>query len=188
MTEPVLTFKSPEKWRTWLAKNDKLFTGVWLSLRKKGSPQEGLTYPEALDIALCYGWIDGQKKGGDEHFFLQRFTPRAKRSIWSKINCGHIQRLIDAGQMQAAGLAEVERAKADGRWEAAYLPQSRSTMPDDLKAALDAHPKAKAFFAKLSSQNRYAILFRLQLARKPETRARKLEAFVKMLIEEKKFH
>jgi len=188
MTEPQLTFDSRQKWKRWLAQNHNKSSGVWLSLRRKGSPEKRVTHTEALDIALCYGWIDGKVTAGDQHAFLQRFVPRSKRSIWSKINCQNAQRLIETGQMQAAGLAEIERAKNDGRWDAAYEPSSRATVPDDLQAALDANPKAKAFFAKLSSKNRYAILFRLQLARKVKTRARKLQGFVKMLAEEKTLH
>jgi uncharacterized protein YdeI (YjbR/CyaY-like superfamily) len=136
---------------------------------------------EALHAALCFGWIDGQARGGDDSFYLQRFTPRRARSIWSKRNRDFVTALIESGRMQPAGLREVERAKADGRWDAAYDAPSTATVPDDLQAALDASPAAAELFAGLSSQNRYAILHRVQTAKKPETRARRIEKFVAML-------
>jgi uncharacterized protein YdeI (YjbR/CyaY-like superfamily) len=188
LTEPVISFRNRREWKQWLEKNHGTAKGVWLSLCKKSHEETGLTHPEALDLALCYGWIDGQRRAGGQHSFLQRFVPRARRSIWSKVNQGHVQRLIEAGEMHAAGLAEIERAKTDGRWEAAYEPQSRATVPADLEAALDGNAKAKAFFTTLSSQNRYAILFRLQLAKKPETRARKIQEFITMFAERRTFH
>ena len=150
-------------------------------MAKKDSGIESVRYPEVLESALCFGWIDGRRQALDERYFLQRFTPRRSRSKWSRINRETAERLIAEGRMAAAGLAEVERAKADGRWEAAYHGQKSITVPDDLQRELDARPKAKAFFAELSSQNRYAILYRLQDAKKPETRARRLEKFVGML-------
>ena len=133
-----------------------------------------MTYAEALDVALCYGWIDGQRNSFDEQWFLQRFTPRRPRSNWSKVNCAKVERLIEEGRMQPAGLAEVERARGDGRWDAAYDAQSKATVPDDLQRALDDNPAAAACFATLNSQNRYAILYRIQDAKKPETRARRI--------------
>ena len=142
---------------------------------------ESVRYPEVLESALCFGWVDGRREALDERFFLQRFTPRRPRSKWSRINREHAERLIAAGRMRRAGLADVERAKADGRWEAAYESQSRTVVPDDLERELDTRPKAKAFFSQLSSQSRYAILYRLQDAKKPETRAQRLAKFVAML-------
>ncbi len=181
-------FKSQTAWRQWLEKNHATSSGIWLTLRRISIAKAGLTYTQALDGALCYGWIDGQKKSFDSESFLQRFAPRTQRSIWSQINREHVRRLIDSGEMQSAGLAEVDRAKADGRWEAAYTPQSRSQVPDDFAAALNANPKALAFFEKLSSQNRYAMLFRLQTVKLAETRVRKIETFIRMLLEGKTFH
>lgn len=147
-----------------------------------------MTYAEALDVALCYGWIDSQKAGFDETYFLQRFTPRRTRSKWSKVNCQRAEELIRGGEMQPAGLREVERAKADGRWDAAYESQSTATVPDDLQAALDGNPRAREFFATLDSANRYAILYRIQDAKRPETRVQRIEKYVAMLSEGKKLH
>ena len=157
-------------------------------MAKKDSGIASVTHAEALEVALCYGWIDGQRKSEDERRFLQRFTPRTARSTWSKINRDKALKLIEEGRMQPAGLAEVERARADGRWEAAYDAQSVATVPPDLRAALDANPKAAAFFAKLDSRNRYAVLFRTQGAKKPETRARRIGQFVEMLAKGEKLY
>jgi len=157
-------------------------------MAKKDSGIASVTHAEALEVALCYGWIDGQRKSEDERHFLQRFTPRTARSTWSKINRDKALKLIEEGRMQPAGLAEVERARADGRWEAAYDAQSVATVPPDLQAALDANPKAAAFFAKLDSRNRYAVLFRTQGAKKPETRARRIGQFVEMLAKGEKIY
>lgn len=157
-------------------------------MAKKDSGIASVTHAEALEVALCYGWIDGQRKSEDERHFLQRFTPRTARSTWSKINRDKALKLIEEGRMQPAGLAEVERARADGRWEAAYDAQSVATVPPDLQAALDANPKAAAFFAKLDSRNRYAVLFRTQGAKKPETRARRIGRFVEMLAKGEKLY
>jgi uncharacterized protein YdeI (YjbR/CyaY-like superfamily) len=148
---------------------------------KKQAGVESVRYPEVLECALCFGWIDGRREALDERHFLQRFTPRRPRSRWSRINRDTAERLITAGRMRPAGLAEVERAGADGRWEAAYEGQRRIAVPEDLQRELDARPSARAFFAELSSQNRYAILYRLQDARRPQTRARRLKQFVAML-------
>jgi uncharacterized protein YdeI (YjbR/CyaY-like superfamily) len=148
---------------------------------KKGSGRTSPTYAEALDAALCFGWIDGQKAPLDAAFYLQRFTPRGPRSIWSKRNREHVDRLTAAGRMRPAGLAEVERAKADGRWEAAYAGQATAEVPDDLRAALEAVPEAGALFAELDSANRYAILFRIGAVKRAETRARKIDEYVAML-------
>lgn len=186
---PVVSFVDQGAWATWLHDHHgDTPAGVWLQIAKKGSPTASVTYAEALDVALRYGWIDGQKKGLDGSAWLQRFTPRRTRSIWSKINCAKAEELIAAGQMQPAGLVEVERAKADGRWQAAYDGQRTATVPDDLAAALTANPAAEAYFAALDSQNRYAILHRLMTAKKPETRARRIAAFVDMLGKGEKLH
>ena len=188
MTEQPLIFENERNLRKWLAKNHSTSRGVWLCLRKKGGAVPCVSYAEALDVALCYGWIDGQKRAQDEHLFLQRFVPRGRRSIWSKVNREHVRRLIDSGQMQPAGLVEVERAQADGRWDAAYDPPSRATVPDDLQAALDENSQAKEFFVTLDRANRYAVLFRVQTAKKPETRKRKIAELVEMLSEKRKLH
>jgi uncharacterized protein YdeI (YjbR/CyaY-like superfamily) len=174
-------FVSQSAWEEWLADNHKVSEGVWIKVAKKGAGIDSVRYPEVLESALCFGWIDGRREALDERHFLQRFTPRRPRSRWSRINRDTAGRLIAEGRMHPAGLAEVERAKQDGRWEAAYEGQRRSTVPDDLQRELDARPKARAFFAELSSQNRYAIIYRLNDARRPETRARRLAQFVAML-------
>ena len=174
-------FVSQSAWEEWLADNHNVSEGVWIKVAKKGAGIDSVRYPEVLESALCFGWIDGRREALDERHFLQRFTPRRPRSRWSRINRDTAGRLIAEGRMHPAGLAEVERAKQDGRWEAAYEGQRRSTVPDDLQRELDARPKARAFFAELSSQNRYAIIYRLNDARRPETRARRLAQFVAML-------
>jgi uncharacterized protein YdeI (YjbR/CyaY-like superfamily) len=178
---PRLSFSSQLGWEEWLQDNHTVSEGVWIKMAKKGVPVESVRYPEVLESALCFGWIDGRREALDERHFLQRFTPRRPRGRWSRINRDTAKRLIDEGRMREAGLAEVERAKADGRWAAAYEGQRSSTVPEDLQRELDARPQAKAFFAELSSQNRYSIVYRLQDAKKPETRARRLAKFVAML-------
>jgi uncharacterized protein YdeI (YjbR/CyaY-like superfamily) len=178
---PSIPFASPAEWEDWLEDNHALSDGVWIRMAKKNAGIESVRYPEVLESALCFGWIDARREALDERYFLQRFTPRRSRSKWSRINRETAERLIAEGRMRPAGLAEVERAKADGRWEAAYEGQKSITVPDDLRRELDARPRAAEFFAQLSSQNRYAILYRLQDAKKPETRARRLQTFVAML-------
>jgi len=178
---PQLAFASGAEWEAWLDEHHADADGVAVKIAKKGSGIPSVAYPEVLDIALCFGWIDGRRNALDDRFFLQRFGPRRSRSRWSKINRDKAQALIAAGRMRPAGLAEVERAKADGRWDAAYAGQRAMTVPEDLQRELDARPQAAAFFAGLSSQNRYAILYRLHDAKRPETRARRLEKFVAML-------
>jgi uncharacterized protein YdeI (YjbR/CyaY-like superfamily) len=178
---PVHLFKDAAAWEAWLARQHAKSAGLWLRIAKAGSNAKTVSYAEAVEVALCYGWIDGQKKKFDDSTWLQKFTPRGKRSIWSKINREKAERLIESGRMQPAGLAAVERAKANGQWDAAYDSHRTARVSDDLQRALDAHPKAKAFFATLSSANRYAILFRIQTAKRAETRARKIEQFVEML-------
>jgi uncharacterized protein YdeI (YjbR/CyaY-like superfamily) len=174
-------FASAAAWEAWLAAHHDTAPGVWIRFAKKGSGAPSVTYREAVRAALCFGWIDGQARSIDDASYAQRFTPRRPRSVWSKRNRDLATALIAAGRMQPAGLREVERAKADGRWDAAYDAPSTATVPEDLQAALDARPAAAEFFATLSSQNRYAILHRVQTARRPETRARRIERFVAML-------
>jgi uncharacterized protein YdeI (YjbR/CyaY-like superfamily) len=174
-------FKSARAFETWLKKHHASSDGLWLQIAKKGAEQPSVTYLEAVEIALCWGWIDGQKKGLDDQHFLQRFTPRRARSIWSKVNVEKVARLVEAGRMQPPGQAQVDAAKADGRWAQAYDGAKTATVPDDLQAALDATPKAKAFFATINASNRYAILWRVQTAVKPETRAKRIAQLVDML-------
>ncbi len=188
MELPMLPFGSKKKWADWLAKQHDKYAGVWLKLAKKDTGIPSITYEEALDVALCYGWIDGQKKGFDDNYWLQKFTPRGPRSIWSKINTEKAERLIASGAMQPAGLQAIKLAKRDGRWEAAYASQKNASIPEDLQAALDKNKKAKAFFATLNSVNRYAILFRIHNAKKPETRAKRIQQFVEMLGRGEKIH
>ena len=178
---PVLPFEFKKKWADWLAKQHDKSAGVWLKLGKKGTGIPSVTYAEALDVALCYGWIDGQKGSFDEKYWLQKFTPRGPKSIWSKINTVKAEKLIASGEMKPAGLRAIELAKEDGRWDAAYESQKNILVPDDFQAALYQNKKAKAFFATLNSVNRYAILFRIHHAKKAETRARRIQQFVEML-------
>jgi uncharacterized protein YdeI (YjbR/CyaY-like superfamily) len=185
---PILLFERQQDWAEWLDQHGSDSPGAWLRFAKKKSEIQSLSYAEALDLALCYGWIDSQKKSYDEASWLQKFTPRGPKSIWSKINREKVQALMEAGRMKPAGLLAVERAKADGRWDAAYDSQSNATVPEDLQAALDQNPKAGAFFATLDSANRYAILFRIHAAKKPETRSKKIAAFVEMLERNEKIH
>jgi len=185
---PILLFADRAVFRKWLSAHHATEPGLWLRIAKAASPLQSVTYADALDIALCFGWIDGQKRSHDSESFLQKFTPRQKRSSWSKRNREHVARLIAAGEMHPAGLAAVEAAKADGRWDRAYDSSSTITVPDDLQAALDAHPQAKAFFETLKGANRYAILYRVQTAVKPETRARRIAEFVAMLQRRETLH
>lgn len=184
----IVAFESAEAFQAWLGKNHAVSPGIWLKLRKKSPGVVALDYAQALDVALCYGWIDGQKAGLDDQWWLQRFTPRTARSKWSKVNRDKVAALIEQGRMQPAGEAEIDRAKADGRWEAAYDSSRTATVPDDLAAALAAEPAAAEFFEALDRQNRYAILYRVQDAKKPETRARRIEKFVAMLAKGEKLH
>src|SRR5690606_18884108 len=177
----IIDCASAEEWEAWLERNHASEPEAWLRLAKKGSGAKTVSRAEALEVALCYGWIDGQARTQDEAYWLQRFTPRTRRSKWSKINCEAAEALIRAGRMKPAGLAAVEAAKADGRWAAAYAPPSTIEVPADLAAALEKNPEAAARFRELDSQNRYAILYRIHDAKKPETRARRIEKFVAML-------
>jgi uncharacterized protein YdeI (YjbR/CyaY-like superfamily) len=185
---PILPFASAALWEAWLEGEHARAPGVWLQIAKRDTGIATVTYAEALDVALCFGWIDGQKRAFDATWFLQRFTPRKARSRWSKINTEHVARLTAAGRMRPAGLAQVEAARADGRWAAAYEGQRTATVPDDLQAALDADPRAAAFFATLRGANRYAVLYRVQDAKRPDTRARRIERFVAMLARGETLH
>lgn len=185
---PVLFVASPKAWQRWLRRWHAKGAGVWLLFFKKGTGIESLDHATALDEALCYGWIDSQARRWDDRSYLQKFSPRRARSKWSKINRDHVARLTREKRMQPAGLREVERAKADGRWDAAYDSPGQATVPLDFKRALARNKKAQAFFATLNRQNVFAICFRLQTAKKPETRARRIERFVAMLAEGKKFY
>ena len=185
---PVLLFQRPKDWAAWLDKNQATASGLWLRLAKKASGIKSVTYDEAVEVALCYGWIDGQKKSYDESSWLQKFTPRGAKSIWSKINREKAQRLIESGQMKAAGLQAIERAQQDGRWEAAYDSPSKAVVPEDFQAALERNTQAQAFFVTLNKANRYAILFRIQTAKQAETRAKRIEQFINMLAKQEKLH
>jgi uncharacterized protein YdeI (YjbR/CyaY-like superfamily) len=185
---PIITFASSNAWETWLEKHHATANGLWLKIAKKGSGIDTVSYAEALDVALCYGWIDGQKASFDDHHWLQRFTPRRPRSKWSKVNRVKATKLIKRGEMKPAGLREVERATQDGRWDAAYDAQSTATVPDDLRREFDKNEVARKFFSTLDSRNRYAILYQIQDAKKPETRARRIERYVAMLNEHKKIY
>jgi uncharacterized protein YdeI (YjbR/CyaY-like superfamily) len=179
--QEVRAFPSPEAWELWLARQHDSVSGLWLKLAKKGCATPSVSYSQALDVALCYGWIDGQKRPFDDEYWLQRFTPRRPRGKWSRMNRDRADALIAAGRMKPAGSREVERAKADGRWDAAYAGQRSATVPADLRAALDGDERAAEFFVTLDRANRYAILYRVEEAKRPETRARRIEKFVAML-------
>lgn len=178
---PVLGFADAAAFEAWLAAQPGASKGLWLKLAKKGAAIASLSKAEAIDAALCHGWIDGQLEKYDDTAWLVRFTPRKRTSRWSEVNRTRALELIAQGRMHPAGLAAVEAAKADGRWDAAYAPASSAQVPPDLQAALDASPQAAAFFATLGGANRYAILYRIATAKKPETRARRIETFVAML-------
>src|SRR4051812_21629612 len=184
----MIAFASEAEWRRWLGKQHAVSPGVWLKIAKKNADITTVTYDEAIEVALCYGWIDGQKKSYDDTHWLQRFTPRRPRSRWSQINRDKAERLIATKKMKAAGREEVDRAKADGRWDAAYAGSRTMTIPDDLQQALACNKKAMSFFTTLDSANRYAILYRVQDAKRPETRAKRIATFVQMLSEGKKLH
>ena len=185
---PTLLFEDATAWGEWLGRHHAESPGVWLRIAKKDAPLRSPTYAEALDEALRFGWIDSQKKAFDEHSWIQKFSPRGPKSLWSKINRDKVAALTEAGRMEPAGIRAVEQAKEDGRWDAAYDSQRNATIPDDLQAALDAHPAARDFFATLNGANRYAVLFRVQTAKKPETRARRIETLVAMLARNEKLH
>lgn len=178
---PILLFADQPSWEAWLEQNHATSAGVRLRLAKKQANVVTLTYQEALESSLCYGWIDSRKEAYDESTWLQRFTPRGAKSIWSKVNKDKAEALIASGRMQPSGLRAIEAAKRNGQWDKAYEPQSRATVPDDLQSELDRNPQAKAFFETLDSQNRYAVLFRIHNAKKAETRAKRIQQFVTML-------
>ena len=183
-----LKFATRRAFETWLRRHHADCDGTWLLLTKVGASERGLTYAEAVEVSLCHGWVDGQRKPHDETCWLQRFTPRRPRSLWSKINRAKAEALIESGRMQPAGLAEIARAKADGRWECAYDGARASTVPADLETALAAHPGAREFFATLDGANRYAVLWRVQTAKLPATRARRIETLVAMLGRGERIH
>jgi uncharacterized protein YdeI (YjbR/CyaY-like superfamily) len=185
---PVLAFAGPSQLERWLEANHATAAGLWLQLAKKDSGIESVTYAEALEHALCFGWIDGQKRALDERFWLQRFTPRGPRSKWSRINRDKAEELIERGRMRPAGAAQVERARGDGRWERAYEGQRSATVPEDLQRELECKPAALAFFHTLNSVNRYAIIYRVGEAKRPETRARRIAKFVAMLEAHEQIH
>ncbi len=185
---PMIAFASSSAWEEWLSAQPRTSKGLWLKLAKKESGVASVSRQEAIDGALCHGWIDGQLDKFDDRYWLVRFTPRSRKSKWSKINQVRAQELIGQKRMAAAGLEEVNRAKTDGRWEAAYAPQSKASVPDDLQAALEANPQAKSFFSALNSVNRYAILYRVHDAKKPETRVARIEKYVQMLTKGETIH
>jgi uncharacterized protein YdeI (YjbR/CyaY-like superfamily) len=184
----VLSPKSTKEWEAWLKANHACSKGIWLQIQKKGSAEKSPTYAEALDVALCYGWIDGQKNRHDESSWLQRFTPRRPRSSWSKKNTEHADRLIQTGKMKAAGFAEIQAAKKDGRWKAAYDSPSNATIPEDFLKELGRNKKAEAFFKSLNKANLYAIAYRLQTAKRPETRKKRMEKILEMMARGEKIH
>ena len=185
---PVILFKRQKDWAAWLDKNHVKSSGIWLRLAKKTSDLKSVSYAEAVEAALCYGWIDGQAKSWDESSWVQKFSPRGPRSIWSKINRAKAEELIKSGRMKPAGLQAIEQAKKSGQWGAAYDSHRTATVPDDFQTALDKNAQAQAFFNTLDSGNRYAILFRLQTAKKAETRARRIEQFIRMLEKKEKLY
>lgn len=185
---PIHHFQRQQDWFAWLNENHITSHGVWLQLAKKGAGILSVSYEEAIEIALCFGWIDGQKRTHNEQFWLQKFTRRSENSVWSKINKDKALALIKVGKMKPAGLNEIESAKIDGRWDAAYDSASKATIPSDFQSALDSNARAKEFFGTLDSRNRYAILFRIQTAKKAETRAKKISQFVQMLERHEKVH
>jgi uncharacterized protein YdeI (YjbR/CyaY-like superfamily) len=185
---PILAFPDRAAWASWLSEQAESSPGVWLKIAKKASGIPTVTYAEALEEALCYGWIDGQKAPHDESYYRQRFTPRTKRSKWSQINRAKATSLIAQGRMKPAGRAQVDAAKQDGRWEAAYTPQSSQTIPEDFQRALEQNPKAHEFFKTLRGNRRYSFIYRIQDAKRPETRARRIEQFVAMLAEGRTHH
>jgi uncharacterized protein YdeI (YjbR/CyaY-like superfamily) len=178
---PIIAFSDQQAWEDWLEEHHSDQPGVWVKLAKKGAPSVTVSFSEALESALCYGWIDGQSYRYDEQFYLQRFTPRKSRSKWSQINREKVTRLIEAGRMKPPGLAQIEAAKADGRWDDAYAPASTITVPEDFQQALDANPKAKAFFATLTGSPRYAFLYRLHHVKAPDKRAQRIADYIERL-------
>ena len=187
-SDPIRLFATQAAWALWLEKNHRKSAGLWLRLAKKDSGLRSVTYKQALEVALCYGWIDGQKRGESEQAWLQRFLPRSANSIWSKINRDNVNALIASGRMKAAGLEAVKAAKKAGRWTAAYDSPKGAKVPEDFQLALDASPQARDFFQSLDSANRYAVLFRIQTVKKAETRVRKIREFIEMLERNERIH
>src|ERR1700730_2699356 len=185
---PILPFETWQDWEEWLKERHADSNGVWLKIAKKESRLPTVTYAEALDSALCYGWIDGQKAAFDERYWLQKFTPRRPKSGWSKVNCDKVAALMAQGRMQPAGIRQVELAKADGRWDLAYDSQSKITIPEDFQSELDRNQEAQAFFSTLNSVNRYAVLHRIQIAKKPETRSALIQKYIEMLSNHQKLY
>jgi len=185
---PTVHMKAVKDWERWLKGHQESSPGVWLMIAKKGSALISISYAEALEAALCYGWIDGQKQAHDSEAWLQKFTPRGARSLWSKINREKAEQLIASGRMMPAGLRAIENAKRNGRWDTAYHSAKSSSIPEDFLAAMAKSRKAKTFFETLNSANRYAILFRIQTAKKAETRARRIEQFIGMLERHEQIH
>ena len=179
--QPVVFFAEPAEMQAWLEEHGQASDGIWLKFAKKGSGLRSVVYAEAVEIALCHGWIDGQVKRLDEQHYLQRFTPRRPRSKWSKLNRDKAERLIAEGRMRPAGLREVERAREDGRWDEAYDSATTATVPDDFREALDAEPAAREFFESLGNTKRYAFLYRIRDAKRPETRAKRIAEYVELL-------
>lgn len=185
---PRILFATKEEWEAWLDAEAESAKGVWVQLAKKAAPYSTVSYADAVEVALCFGWIDGIKRKHDEHSSVQRFTPRRPKSMWSKINREKALTLIESGRMRPSGMRAIEAAQKDGRWDAAYDPPSTAVVPDDLQAALDANEEAKQFFATLSSSNRFAIIVRVQQAKRPETRAKRIREFVAMLERHEKLY
>jgi len=185
---PTISFATRQDWEAWLKERQDEASGLWLKIAKKGTGIPSLSYAEALEVALCYGWIDGQKASFDDQYWLQKFTPRGPKSIWSKVNCDKVTALLAEGRMQPAGIRQMERAQADGRWEAAYESQSKITIPADFQSELDKNQQAQEFFQTLNSVNRYAILFRIQTAKRPETRSARIQKFIAMLAQQQKIY
>jgi uncharacterized protein YdeI (YjbR/CyaY-like superfamily) len=185
---PVVPFETPVHLENWLEENHTSFNGVWIRFYKKGSGIPTITYSEALDVALCYGWIDGQLKKYDDHSYIQKFTPRRSKSMWSKRNKEHVVRLEKAGKMRVPGIKEVEAAKSDGRWDRAYDSPSKMTVPEDFLAELKKHQEAYSFFNELNKTNKYSISWRLQTAKNPDTRKKRLNEILEMMKNKEKFH
>lgn len=186
-TLPIIEFETTETFETWLVENHENLSGLWIKIFKKDSKKKTITYAEALEVALCFGWIDGQKKAFDEQSWLQKFTPRRAKSIWSKVNTGHVERLINEGRMRPAGLRAIEKAKADGNWEKAYDSPSKMTIPEDFLNEVKKNKQAEAFFLTLNKTNLFSIGFRLQTAKKQETRTKRMKEIIEMLARGEKF-
>lgn len=183
---PVMTCKDLAAWERWLGEHYDDQTGIWLKIAKKNSGIESVAQPDALDACLCYGWIDGQRRSYDENYYLQKYTPRRKKSLWSKVNIAKVEALIADGRMQAPGLAEIEKAKSDGRWDAAYESQRNAVDPDDLLEAFKTYPKAKVFYDSLTRAEKYSVLWRLMTSKTPEVRAARLKKMIEKLEDQQK--